>query len=260
VTDLSMPEPDRLVTLGVDTHAHTAAALDERGQLLDSISLPTTPAGYQALLDWAAEFGSIDRVGVEGTGSDCAGLARWLTDQGLVVLEVDRPDRRARRSRGKSDPLDAELPARAVQSGRANGIPKAGDGAVEAIRALRIARGSALDARGRVANQLHALRVTAPNALRDELRGLSLIGLVRRASGFRLPPVIDEPSGATRMALRSLARRYTMLSAEIAAARWPAAAAGDLRRPTAGGASGYRDRLCRPAPGHRRRQPGPPAQ
>ncbi|HLB43839.1 MAG TPA: transposase, partial [Candidatus Limnocylindrales bacterium] len=146
MTDLSMPDPDRLVTLGVDTHAdlHAAAALDERGRLLDSISLPSTPAGYQALLDWAAAFGTIDRVGVEGTGSYGAGLARWLRDQGLVVLEVDRPDRRARRRRGKSDPLDAELAARAVQSGRASGMPKAGDGRVEAIRALRIARGSAL--------------------------------------------------------------------------------------------------------------------
>jgi len=95
---------------------------------------------------------------------------------------VDRPDRRARRQHGKSDPLDAEAAARAVQSGRATGLPKGGTGAVEAIRALRIARNSAMDARSRVTNQLHALRVTAPDALRDELRALSLSGLLRRAS------------------------------------------------------------------------------
>ena len=219
MTDPSMPDPDRLVTLGVDTHLdnHVAAVLDERGVLLDSMMLPTTPAGYQALLDWAAEFGTIDRVGVEGTGSYGAGLARWLRGAGLVVLEVDRPDRRARRQHGKSDPLDAEAAARAVQSGRATGLPKGGTGAVEAIRALRIARNSAMDARSRVTNQLHALRVTAPHALRDELRALSLSGLLRRASGFRLPAVIEEPSAATRMALRSLARRHQALSAEIAA-------------------------------------------
>ena len=219
MTDLSMPDPDRLVTLGVDTHAdlHVAAALDERGRLLDTMTLPTTSAGYQALLSWAAGFGTVDRVGVEGTGSYGAGLARWLTDQGLVVLEVDRPDRRARRNRGKSDPLDAELAARAVQSGRASGIPKAGDGRVEAIRALRIARSSALDARGRVANQLHALRVTAPDALRDELRALSLSRLVARAVRFGVPAVVDAPIDATRMGLCSLARRHQALSAEIAA-------------------------------------------
>lgn len=72
----------------MDTHAdlHVAAALDERGRLLDTMTLPTTSAGYQALLSWAADFGTVDRVGVEGTGSYGAGLARWLTDQGLVVL------------------------------------------------------------------------------------------------------------------------------------------------------------------------------
>ena len=218
MTDLSMADPDRLVTLGVDTHleTHVAAALDGRGRLLDTLSLPTTTAGYMALLAWAAAFGTIDRVGVEGTGSYGAGLTRWLRAQGLVVLEVDRPDRRARRSRGKSDPFDAEAAARAVQSGRASGSPKAGTGQVEAIRALRVARGSAMTARGQVANQLHALRVTAPQALREELAPLSLSGLARRASAFRVPAIIDGPSAATRMALRSLARRHSALSAEIA--------------------------------------------
>jgi transposase len=218
VTDLSMPDPDRLVTLGVDTHldTHVAAALDQRGVLLDTISLPVTRAGHQVLLEWAARLGTIDRVGIEGTGSYGAGLARWLTAQGVVVVEVDRPDRRARRQRGKSDPLDAEAAARAVQSGRASGLPRAGSGVVEAIRALRVARDSAMDARTRVANQLHALRVTAPDVLRDELRGLSLVGLVRRAASFRASARIDEPTVATRLALRSLARRHRALSAEIA--------------------------------------------
>lgn len=219
MTDLSMADADQLVTLGVDTHldTHVAAALDERGVLLDTISLPATVAGYQALLEWAAQFGTIDRIGVEGTGSYGAGLARWLTAQGLVVLEVDRPDRRARRAHGKSDPLDAELAARSVQSGRASGRPKAGIGVVEAIRALRVARGSAMGTRSRVANQLHALRVTAPDTLRAELRGLTLTALVPRAAGFRPPTVIDDATSATRMALRCLARRHQALSAEIVA-------------------------------------------
>jgi transposase len=212
-----MADPDRPVTRRrYHLETHVAAALDGRGRLLDTLSLSTTTAGYQALLEWAAAFGTIDRVGVEGTGSYGAGLARWLRAQGLVVLEVDRPDRRARRSRGKSDPFDAESAARAVQSGRASGSPKTGTGQVEAIRALRVVRGSAMTARSQVANQLHALRVTAPQALREELAPLSLSGLVRRASAFRVPAIIDGPSGATRMALRSLARRHSALSAEIA--------------------------------------------
>jgi transposase len=213
-----MADPHQLVTLGIDTHAevHAVAALDERGRLLDSTTIPTSLAGFQALLEWAAGFGTIDRIGVEGTGSYGAGVARWLHAQGLVVIEVDRPDRGERRRRGKSDPIDAEIAARAVQSGRASGTPKAGDGRVEAIRALRIARGSALDARSRVANQLHALRVTAPDQLREELRGLSLARLSLRASRFRVPTVVDTPLAATRLALRSLAQRFRQLSAEIA--------------------------------------------
>ncbi len=219
MTELSMADPDQLVTLGVDTHAdiHVAAALDTRGVLLDRLTLPSTPGGYRALLEWATALGTIDRVGIEGTGSYGAGLARWLSAQGLAVLEVDRPERRARRSRGKSDALDAEAAARAVQSGRANGLSKSGGGAVEAIRALRIARDSAMEARSRIANQMHALRVTAPDELRSDLRALTLSGLVPRAAGFRLPGVVDAPLDATRMALRCLARRYQVLSIEIAA-------------------------------------------
>lgn len=213
MTTTSIADPNQLVTLGIDTHAevHAVAALDERGRLLDSTTIPTSPAGFQALLEWAAGFGTIDRIGIEGTG-----VARWLRAQGLVVIEVDRPDRGERRRRGKSDPIDAEIAARAVQSGRASGTPKTGDGRVEAIRALRIAGGSALDARSRVANQLHALRVTAPDELREELRGLSLARLSLRASRFRVPTVVDTPLAATRMALRSLAQRFRQVSTEIA--------------------------------------------
>jgi hypothetical protein len=53
------------------------------------------------------------------------------------VIDVDRPDRSARRRNGKSDPLDAESAARAVQSGRASGTPKSRDATVEMIRTLR---------------------------------------------------------------------------------------------------------------------------
>jgi hypothetical protein len=76
-----------------------------------------------------------------------AGLARFLDSHGQTVLEVNRPDRSARRRRGKSDPVDAEAAARAVQAGEASAVPKAGDGAVEMIRVLGVARASAVKAR-----------------------------------------------------------------------------------------------------------------
>ena len=122
----TLPDPAALVTLGVDTHAeaHVAAALDHAGRLLGTHAIPTTPAGYAALLAWASTLGCVDRVGVEGTGSYGAGLARWLRAHGQVVVEVDRPDRAARRRQGKADDLDAQAAARAVQAGAATGTPR----------------------------------------------------------------------------------------------------------------------------------------
>jgi hypothetical protein len=159
----TLPDPAALVTLGVDTHAetHVAAALDQAGRLLGIRAVPTTPAGYAALLAWASTLGRVDQIGVEGTGSYGAGLTRWLRTHGQAVVEVDRPDRAARRRQGKADTLDAHAAARAVQAGTATGTPKAADGQVEMIRSLHLARRSAVKARTQAANQLYALLVTA---------------------------------------------------------------------------------------------------
>jgi transposase len=130
----------RAITGGVDTHAgmHVAAALDPSGGLLGVQEFPATLAGYTRLLDWMGGFGTIALVGIEGTGSYGAGLARHMAAAGIRVVEVDRSDRQDRRRPGKSDPLDAVSAARAAQSGRARGAPKGRDGAVEAVRALMV--------------------------------------------------------------------------------------------------------------------------
>ncbi|MDQ6670150.1 MAG: IS110 family transposase [Chloroflexota bacterium] len=205
------------VTLGVDTHAefHVAAALDERGQLLGFCTIPTTSAGFGELLRWAGQYGDVARVGIEGTGCYGAGLARWLRARGVAVLEVDRPDRRTRRRRGKSDTVDAEAAARAVLAGIATGQPKAGTGPMEMLRTLRVARQSAMKARTQAANELHALLVTAPEAVRTQLRRLKVPQLVATAAAFRLGPDLATPTAATKAALKSIARRYQHLSAEI---------------------------------------------
>jgi transposase len=215
----TVPEQVIRLTVGVDTHAdqHVAAALDQHGRRLGTCTVPTTPGGYAALLAWANARGTLEQVGIEGAGSYGAGLARWLRGRGVAVVEVDRPNRRLRRRRGKSDPVDAEAAARAAQGGVATGQPKAGDGRVEAIRTLRIARRSAIKARTQAANQLHALVVTAPDALRTRLRALSTAALVETAARFRAPAGVQTPAAATRLALRSLARRYEALTEEIAA-------------------------------------------
>jgi transposase len=207
------------ITLGVDTHAeqHVAVALDQQGRFLGTHAIPTTTAGYASLLTWATAYGSIENVGIEGTGSYGVGLARWLRGHGLVVIAVDRPNRRARRRQGKSDTVDAEAAARAAQAGTATGQPKASDGQVEAIRALRVARRSAVKARTQAANQLHALVVTAPDGLRSELRSLSVAALVETAARYRSVAVPSTAATCVKLARRSIARRYQSLTKEIAA-------------------------------------------
>jgi transposase len=204
------------VTVGVDTHrdVHVAAVLDARGGLVATASFPTTPAGHRQLERWARHHGSIEAIGLEGSGSWGAGLCRHLLTEGHRVLDVDRPDRRSRRKAGKSDTLDAIAAARAVQAGTAAGIPKTRDGTVETIRTLRLERRSALKARTQAANQLHNLVATAPDDLRSQLRDLNLAELVTRCARFR-PGDPTNPTTGTKHALRGLARRYQHLTTEI---------------------------------------------
>jgi|SRR5215472_15642690 len=101
----------------------------------------------QAALAWMSSHGELAMVGVEGTGSYGAGLARYLAGRGVEVAEVIRPNRQARRQRGKSDAADAVAAAVAALSGEAAGVPKSRDGAAESIRALRVARAGAVKAR-----------------------------------------------------------------------------------------------------------------
>jgi transposase len=144
----SMTAPAAPVTVGVDTHleVHVAAVVDQAGRLLDTRGFPASTRGYVALVTWAERFGPVQRVGIEGTGTYGAGLARFVRAWGVEVVEVDRPDRSMRR-RGKSDPIDAQAAARATLAGVAATTPKTREGQVEMIRVLRVARRGAMKAR-----------------------------------------------------------------------------------------------------------------
>ena len=206
----------RAVTGGVDTHAdtHVAAALDPVGGLLGVGRFPATPAGYARLLGWLGGFGSVCLVGIEGTGSYGAGLARHVTAAGIRVVEVDRSDRQDRRRQGKSDPLDAVSAARAAQSGRAAGAPKGRDGAVEAIRALMVAKRSASGERTQTINQARALVLTGPEDIRARFGRHSTAALVDGLASLRPRPG-DVVGYATRVALRELGRRAQFLDSQL---------------------------------------------
>lgn len=209
----------RAVTGGVDTHrdVHVAAALDDIGGLLGVESFEASRAGDDKLLNWLRAFGAVAQVGVEGTGSYGANLARSLRAAGVAVVEVDRPNRQARRRTGKSDPADAVEAARAALSGRAQGAGKTRDGNVEAVRALVVAKRSARSTRIKSLNQIRHLGFTAPDELRDRLRGVSRDRLAGTAAALRPRADGDPVLSATKTAIRILGRRVLALDSEIAA-------------------------------------------
>lgn len=209
-------QPDG-VTGGVDTHSriHVAAIVNMVGAILGTASFPATTAGYVELLAWMVTFGTVVGVGVEGTGSYGAGLARYLAANHVNVVEVNRPNRQLRRRRGKSDTTDAESAARAALNGEATALPKTGDGNVEAIRVLRVARRSAVKASTQAANQIRDLIITAPNELREQLINLNTTARIAHCARFR-PGAVTEPGEATKQSLRCLARRHQALRSETA--------------------------------------------
>jgi transposase len=198
---------------GVDPHADTihVAVLTAIGRPIGDAGFPTTAEGYQAAVAFLTGAGAVLRVGVEGAAGYGAGITRALTAAHLVVVEVERPTRSARRRAGKSDRLDAYHAAQAVLAGRSSPVK---DQAVEGLRALHLARRSAVKARTATINQIHAIVIMAPEPIRARFRNLSgnrLVTAVGRYRGSLADPVTAEVVAA----LKLLADRHRHLSGQI---------------------------------------------
>jgi transposase len=200
--------------IGTHKDTHVAVALDHLGRQLGASSFPSTGKGCRALLEWLRQFGEVERVGIEGCGSYGAGLARLVRAAEIDVIEICRPNRQMRRRRGKSDLLDAEAAARAVLAERDGVTPKSADGLVESMRALRVARSSAVKARDQATNQIHALIVTAPQDAPDRFNESRIDKLVDQLLNAGAGTISDQPG--YEVALRSLARRWKDLDNEAA--------------------------------------------
>ncbi|MEZ4523168.1 MAG: IS110 family transposase [Thermomicrobiales bacterium] len=149
--------------IGVDCHKwqHTAALLNDQGQILDWWQGDTTPAGWQDLLQWVQGVGDERQWGLEGSGNYGRGLAQFLVTQGEVVYEVNtRLTVLGRRGRGrldKSDQQDAVAIAAVVRA-QAVRLPRIQAEDISAILALLTHERDDLQAAAtRVRNQLHAL-------------------------------------------------------------------------------------------------------
>ena len=209
--------PAAEIIVGVDTHkhTHTAVALNAFGARLGTMVAPASRKGYRQIETWARAFGQVRAFGVEGTGSYGAGLSRALQKAGHRVLEVNRPDRSARRRHGKDDPLDAEAAARAVLGGQATAEPKSGTSTVEMIRHLTLARDAAVKARTQAMLTLKSIIVSAPGELREQLEVIrGKLTLVRHLAALRPGPITSTTASA-KVALKAIARRWLALKEEI---------------------------------------------
>lgn len=215
--DKTQGAPRRIVG-GVDTHKdlHVAAVVDERDVVLGTRSFATTRQGYRQLLAWMRTFGDLERVGVESTGSYGAGLLRFMSKAGVEVLEVTTPDKVDRRRRGKNDDLDAQNAAHAAFSGQRTVTPRSRDGMVESLRVLMACRKTAVAARRVALQMIQNTIVCAPDALRDTVRGMTRMQLVRTLAAWRPDlSAYRDVEAAYRISLKSLARRYVELHDEI---------------------------------------------
>ena len=216
-----MKQQQGIVYGGVDTHldVHVAAVVDGTGRLLGTKSFPTSPLGLRRLERWLSGHGQVAGVGVEGTGTYGLGLQRVLQAAGHDVVEVNRPSRQLRRSKGKSDTVDAEAAARAVLAGHATSTPKSRDGIVECLRVLRLADRSMREQMTRLHGQLDHLTITAPEAIRVDMTGLSALRRARKAAACRPSDSIGDVASATKTAMRTLARQWLGLREERARLR-----------------------------------------
>ena len=216
---------DHVIGIDPDRDWVTASVVDASTTAeLASARFGTTSGGYAQMLGWANQHTTAERAwAVEGAGSYGTGAATYLCAAGEWVIEFTHPY--PTRDGAKTDALDARRAARQALGRSRPSVPRA-RGDREALRVLETTRQGAQTARTAAINALKALVVTAPVDLRDRLRGLTTTALVTKCHKFRpgqpTPGSRNEPT-ATKMAMRSLARRIRVLTTEIAELKAPIA-------------------------------------
>lgn len=212
-----MPETMRIVYGGVYTCKinRVTAVIDEVGRVLNTKPFPATRGGFEDLETWLVDHGHVDAISVEGTEAHGLDLSKYLTEAGHRVVEVNRPNRKLRRRRGKSDTVDAGAAARAALDGEADGTPQTHDGIVESLRAIRVAFTSSRDTRTRITNQIDGLIVTAPTGLRAYLEHLNADQRAQTAARLRIGDDLQDVSKGTKTALRVPARQCINLTDDV---------------------------------------------
>ena len=208
--------------IGVDTHTdtHTACLLDRLGRQVAVITIAADPAGCRRLLAWAEHNAPGPRLAwaVEGTRAHGLGLTRLLQAGGQVVTEASRPKRASKRPGGKSDPADAARAARDALAAPTLAQPRA-DGPREALRILLAGRSQATHARTAAVNTFKALILSAPDHLRQALRGLSTPRQAASCRALRVHPSQPLAEQVLRAELRRLATHIGTFDRELRASK-----------------------------------------
>lgn len=200
---------------GIDSHRDTIhlAVITETGHPVADCEFLTTKSGYRRAVAWLVEHGPLSGVGVEGTSSYGVGITAALAAAGIRVIEVNRTRPAERRRQGKTDVLDAYRAARSVLSGEATTAPK--NSSIEPLRALSIARRSAVKAQQAAFRQIQAVLVNTAAEVRDRYRALPDTKLVATLASTRPETVHDLDLADTLHAMKALARRHRVLGEEI---------------------------------------------
>jgi len=148
-------------------------------RVLESRCFATTRDGYKQMLTWMRSFGQLRRIGRRGDGHLRRRLLRYMQNGGVEVLEVTSPDTHDRRKRGKNDDLDAQNAAHAAFAAGVPSHPKAGMEWFESLRVLKACRKTALAARRVALPMIHNTIVCAPDDLRETLRRMTRMHLIR---------------------------------------------------------------------------------
>jgi len=213
--DIIILTESTLIVAGADTHADTlhVAAISMTGAALGDREFPTTRTGYATAIRFLTSWGQIERIGVEGTASYGAGFTRALSTAGIEVVEVTRAVKSTRRLKGKSDPLDAYSAARTALAGDGLATPK--DDATSGLRALHIARRSAIKHRTAVINQIKARLISAPDMVREKYRASTTLKMIEALARCR-PDAQAEPwAQSVLVAAKMLAQRVQFLETQV---------------------------------------------
>lgn len=208
---------------GIDTHRDTyaIATCDAFGTILNNSEFKTTKCGISKLMNWLTSQGEVSAVGVEGTGSYGKSVTVYLQKKGVKVLEVTSPVKKERRSKGKSDFMDAQSAARTARDFTFGGsretnacVAKDRSSETEQIRLVKASYDAAMKIKTQSINEFKAAIVNASDDLRESLRELSTSKQVQKCSKFR-PDIANKEDNLTKITLKQIAKRILNLSDEI---------------------------------------------